>query len=326
MAAMLMRSGSMHASISPMYRKQHDSLEEMSLDQIQQETGDFRSFEFSSQSGFVEDEGEVPVLSSQPSLGGTMSKFSRAIKRLKAARRAGGDIVESSLARKSNDYFRIKQLVTRSDVRNEVLKLESFFAKGRSASAEFSSEDFSGGGEPFLALDPTSFVMIIWNLVQFLLFVYILIFIPYRVSFASVGSSSEDCGKDAASQAIDLFMDTFYLVDLFVSACTQAISNTGLPLMHLKDTVPHYLLSWNFVRDVVPAAPMSWIEYASAQDCSAPTVAQSMGVGPEGETRNSNNENLIKLLRIMRVFRILRVFKLFNVEFVNRRDPFSSSS
>jgi hypothetical protein len=325
MAAMLLRSGSVRASNSPMYRKQHDALEDMSLDQIEQETGDFRPFECSNQSDVFQDEGEVPVLSSQPSLGGTMSKFSRAIKRLKAARRAGGGIVDGSLARKSNDYLRIKKLVTRSDVRHDVVKLEAFFAKDPSASAEFASEEFSGGGEPFLALDPASFVMIIWNLIQFLLFAYILIFIPYRVSFSSAGGSSEECGKDAATQGIDLFMDTFYLVDLIVSACTQAISNQGLPLMHLKATVPNYLLSWNFVRDVVPAAPMSWIEFASAQDCSAPTIAQSMGVGPEGETRNSNNENLIKLLRIMRVFRILRVFKLFNVEFVNRRDPFCLS-
>jgi hypothetical protein len=213
----------------------------------------------------------------------------------------------------------VLQLVTREDVRHDVAKLERSAEKH----LELALGAPTSARRLLVALDPASPFMICWNLIQFILFCYVILYIPYRVSFSTVGELffvGNECGKDDVIEGMDLFVDTFYLVDLVISACTQTVNDRGIPMILLKHTIPNYVLSWVFLRDVAPAVPMSWIEFAasSSQGCNSSTAAQSMGLGPDSSSRNSNNDNLIKLLRIMRIFRILRVFKLLNVEFISR--------
>jgi hypothetical protein len=261
MASMMMR-GAMQAAASPVYgssRKLNPGSRQMSLSDFQMENW---GNEYSSAIAEVErinEEDQVPNLSHDPTANGVMSKFSRALKRLRLTRKVGMAGAQNSGAWRSIDYFRIKQLVSRPDVRHDVAMMERFTKQ------QLQRPDGAAGHkhEPIAALDPNNIFMIIWNLVQFVLFSYVIIYIPYRVSFSLIGESySGGCGKDEVIEGIDLFVDTFYLVDLIVSACTQSVSDRGVPLLHLRDTVPNYLLSWVFLRDVAPAVPMSWIEYA----------------------------------------------------------------
>ncbi len=202
----------------------------------------------------AEDDDELPRLDGEPSSKGTMSKFSRAIRRLRISRKLSTDdgVFRHPSHRTSSDFVRIKQLVARDDLRHDVVMLERVTEK----QLDHSLGKEASGREPLAAVDPSSPVLIVWNLIQLILFTYVIVYIPYRVSFAQIGelfSIGSGCGKDDLIEGIDLFVDTFYLVDLVVSACTQTVSGRGVPLLHLKDTVPNYVLSWTFLRDVAPA-------------------------------------------------------------------------
>ena len=254
----MMRGGmQQQASVSPVYSKKPDFTTQMSLRDHYLQDNNIGESEFSlasiTQAG-EDDVDELPRLAGEPSSKGTMSKFSRAIKRLRAARTLNTDDsrFRDPFHRTSSDYLRIKQLVCRDDLRHDVVMLPHTAEKqlDRSLGEERS------GREPLAALGPSMPVLIVWNLIQFILFTYVIVYIPYRVSFAQIGELfwiGSGCGKDALIEGIDLFVDTFYLVDLVVSACTQTVSGRGVPLLHLKDTVPNYLLSWTFLRDVAPA-------------------------------------------------------------------------
>jgi hypothetical protein len=315
----MMMRGAVQASASPVYgssRKLNPGSRQMSLSDFQMENWGNEYSQLAAEVQQIHEEDEVPQLSNAPTSTGVMSKFSRALKRLRLTRRVGLPGSHNTTSWRAIEYFRIRQLVSRPELRRDVAMLE----RAQQQRPEVADNVLRERRGPAAALDPNSFFMITWNLIQFVLFTYVIIYIPYRVSFALISDkTTENCGKDAVVEGIDLFVDTFYLVDLVISACTQSVNDQGQPLLHLRDTVPHYLLSWVFLRDVAPAVPMSWIEFAAAQSasCSQLTIAQQIGVGPEGD-RNSNNDNLIKLLRIMRIFRILRVFKLFNFDFMNR--------
>jgi CRP-like cAMP-binding protein len=284
---------------SPLYvsqRKLAGSQRSMSLREVMKQNGSIESFSMMD-SAAVE---EAPVLL-LPALS-PMAKFNRALKRIEAARRIG--VSKSNLLQTPNSsiisYLQIKKLISRPEVRHDVV-----FITSPTDTYSNSSSLHNSTGKRFqnlTALRANSFGMIIWNLIQVILLIYILIFIPFRLSFANIDNTS--CRKDIVLEGVDLFLDTFYLLDLVVSACTQSVSDQGLPLLLLKDTVPHYVLSWVFVRDVAPAIPMSWIDYAQKdEDCSTSTTV--------------SNAHITKLLRIMRIFRILRVFKLFNVKFIS---------
>jgi hypothetical protein len=276
---------------SPVYGKRVDSAQRsLSLKDVLDESA---LSGFNTREGELED--DVPILAdlveSSP-----IAKFNRAIKRLQAARKFG--VVHSG---KSNvdsivSYFRIKKLISRPDLRQDIALLSPVNHMVDAAGL------LRRKLAPLAALQLSSPGMIIWSMIQVILFIYIIIYVPYRVSFADIDDN--DCKKEPVFEGIDLFVDTFYLVDLVVSACSQSLNAQGVLITHLKDTVPHYVLSWTFVRDAAPAIPMSWIEYSQGTgDCNTVSTTSSAG--------------LTKLLRIMRIFRILRVFKLFNVKFLN---------
>lgn len=219
------------ASISPVYSKKIDFTRQMSLRDHYLQDNNIGEGEFSlaaiTQAGDNDDD-EVPRLDGEASSKGSMSKFSRAIRRLRATRKLSindGAFRDPS-HRTSSDFLRIKQLVARDDLRHDVVMLERATEKqlDRSLGKETS------GREPLAALDPSSTVLIVWNLIQFILFTYVIVYIPYRVSFAQIGELfliGSGCGKDDLIEGIDLFVDTFYLVDLVVPACTPKVCHTG---------------------------------------------------------------------------------------------------
>ena len=244
----------------------------------------------------VASEDSIPIL--QELEASPIAKFNRAVKRLKIARALGNATPSKSKADGIISYFRIKKMISKPGLRQDIALLSP--VERVDDAAWLLKRKFA----PLSALSINSPGMIIWNLIQVVLFMYIIIYVPYRVSFADIGLDDDDCRKDSVFEGIDLFVDTFYLIDLVVFACTQTVNSQGVLLSHLKDTVPHYVLSWTFLRDLAPAIPMAWIEYSQGPaDCSTVSTTSSAG--------------LTKLLRILRIFRILRVFKLFNVKVFN---------
>ena len=220
-----------------------------------------------------------------------LNKLNRAVKRLKAWRMVTGGVPKADI---TISHSRVKKLISSADLRNDI----SFL----SVTPDDVLHAVTGGTNPVAALRMGSPGIIVWNLMQVILLAYVVVYVPFRKSFADVDDAS--CQKHPVFEGIDLFVDTFYLGDLLISACTQTVNEQGKLLSHLKDTVPHYIFSWTFVRDLVPAAPISWIEFVNnADDCNVVSTTSSVG--------------LAKLLRILRIFRILRVLKLFNVKFVN---------
>ncbi len=266
----------------------------LSLRDVMEANGANRNELFSTTDSVLEVE-----LSSQE-FASPMEKFSRALKRLRATQTFTSSDPQHFKTGSAPSHIQIKKLISRPEVRQQVAFLAPITnthcenAPGQASKVSFKSLN---------ALRASSPGMIIWNMIQVVLLLYIIIYIPFRVSFANIDDSG--CSKANVVQGIDLFVDTFYLIDLVVCAFTQSVNDQGLPLLLLKDTVPHYVWSWVFVKDLVPAIPMSWIEFNlyEIESCASSSSASNVG--------------LAKLLRIMRIYRILRVFKVFNVKFIN---------
>jgi hypothetical protein len=230
----------------------------------------------------------------------TTQKFRGAIMRLRAAQKIGSITNQHHQAGALVSPKQIKNLVSRPELRKDILAAPSMTPKDDKVNLLQIGK--TGKVAPIAALRTNSPGMIAWNLVQVVLLVYIIIYIPYRVSFSNINETG--CRRDSELQhGMDLFLDTFYLADLAVSAATQSVNDEGLPLLYLKDSVPHYLGSWVFFRDLVPSIPMSWIEFLQKvendEDCS------------------TSSSGATKLLRILRTFRVFRVFKLFNIKFIH---------
>lgn len=231
-------------------------------------------------------------------------KFNRALRRLHAARKL--ESIKSDLQQSTDgcamSYIQIKKLISKPEIRQDVVSASPLLDDHTNDAHVIVSKNNVASPKSLNALSANSFGMIIWNLIQVVLLLYIITVIPYRFSFANLDNTS--CKKEPVLEGIDLFLDTFYILDIVVSACTQSVSDQGIPLLSVKETVPHYLWNWAFVRDLAPAIPMSWIDYAQTnEDCTSSSTVTNAGI--------------TKLLRIMRVFRIFRVFKLFHVKFIN---------
>ncbi len=231
-------------------------------------------------------------------------KFNRAVRRLHAARKL--ESIKSDLQQSTDgsamSYIQIKKLISKPEIRQDVASAAPSCDNHTNDAHCIVSKNNFESLKSLNALRANSFGMIIWNLIQVVLLLYIIAVIPYRFSFANLDNTS--CKKEPVLEGIDLFLDTFYLFDIVVSACTQSVSDQGIPLLSLKETVHQYVWNWVFVRDLVPAIPMSWIDYAQTnEDCASSSTVTNAGI--------------TKLLRILRIFRIFRVFKLFNVKFIN---------
>ena len=281
------------AAAMPMYGRSTSSSRSMSLRDVMEANGANHNEVFSTTDSVLEEESSIQEFPSP------MQKFSRALKRLRGMQKFTSSDPQHFKTGSAQWQIQIKQLISRPEVRQHV----AFLAPITDIHCDNAPEQASKVSFKSLnALRASSPGMIIWNMIQVVLLLYIIIYIPFRVSFANIDDSG--CTKAYVVQGIDLFVDTFYLIDLVVSACTQSVNNQGLSLLQLKDTVPHYVWSWVFVRDLAPAIPMSWIEFNMYE---IESCASSSG----------SNVGLAKLLRIMRIFRILRVFKVFNVKFIN---------
>ena len=122
----------------------------------------------------------------------------------------------------------------------------------------------------------------IWDLVGLALVLYEVFFLPYAWTFGSSVRGS------AESEAFGIFIDVFFITDIFVSLLTSFEDNDTFmevkgPPSHLA---VHYLMSWKWVLDVLSAIPWSRI----------------------GRDDNSEALQLLKMVRFVRVVKIGQKF------------------
>eukprot|EP01050_Picozoa_sp_SAG11_P002219 SAG11_NODE_108_length_16386_cov_20.828329_13_plen_359_part_00 len=140
-----------------------------------------------------------------------------------------------------------------------------------------------------------------WDIVQVFMLAYIGAAVPYRIGF------SDPVVLWSSVFWVDLVMDLYFIVDLFLNFRTAIRTGDGELVFQPTAVAKIYLTSW-FPVDFLSCLPLNYIEYYHAAQ-----MVESTSNLPAGEvdieTQASKNR-LSKLARLGRVARLLKILRL----------------
>eukprot|EP01047_Picozoa_sp_COSAG01_P020529 COSAG01_NODE_1170_length_11406_cov_17.917662_8_plen_698_part_00 len=171
----------------------------------------------------------------------------------------------------------------------------------RGKGSNFSGEDVADPNMLFGLLLPTSTLRKYYDLVQVVLLMYTLFMVPLRIAFG------DEPRKDEVGYWVDLGVDFFFLVDLFVQMHTYYMSGrTGEWIGSFAKIRARYFRSW-FVVDFVAVFPVDYIVRLS--HASQQTAADSRGLRMLRLTRLLRYARLLKLMNLKRVTSIIEAYQ-----------------
>lgn len=141
---------------------------------------------------------------------------------------------------------------------------------------------------------PDSVLRVVWDLLMVVLLLYMVITVPMQMAFeieSEVGS---------LSFWFDIFIDVFFLFDIFLNTQTAYVDDRGVLEINRKRICKHYVKGW-FIVDFVTCIPISYILMAFSEE-------DSRTASP---TRAFKIVRLTKLSKLLRVSRILKVIERY---------------
>lgn len=148
---------------------------------------------------------------------------------------------------------------------------------------------------PWHVINPVSTFSNTWSIILLLLLLYTASIMPVRVAYYDVVFFD-------AWTILDLIIDCFFTLDVFVNCVTAYVKRDELLEINHKKIFCKYAKTW-LLFDMISCLPFSFIEYGTEQSNS------------RGEATHGRYSDLIRLARVPRLYkllRILRIAKAFN--------------
>mmetsp|Transcript_27553 Transcript_27553/g.94085 ORF Transcript_27553/g.94085 Transcript_27553/m.94085 type:complete len:869 (+) Transcript_27553:197-2803(+) len=139
-----------------------------------------------------------------------------------------------------------------------------------------------------------------WDVFLTALLLYVALVLPYRVAF-----QIEPTGF---ARGFDIFVDSLFILDVFLNACTGFRNKKGHVVMDRKAVALHYFTSVNFLLDLVSAVPLDLI---------------LEGVLDEGDSGDTARDTALlrgfKLVRFTKLIRLVKLFRMLRLTHILRR-------
>lgn len=158
-------------------------------------------------------------------------------------------------------------------------------------------------------LSPDGTIRQQWDIVQVPLLTYVAVLIPYRIGF------SHDTEPGDFGFILDVFIDMFFIVDIYLNFRTAVWNQHGTLTYEPKGIAMHYLKGW-FIVDVLGCLPINYvllvIDPHAASDSSAGRGNKVFRV-----------LRLFKLLKLLRLARLQRIVKRYQEQFYTLASGFA---
>ena len=135
-----------------------------------------------------------------------------------------------------------------------------------------------------------------WDLIQVPLLMYVAALIPYRTGF------SHDTEPGDFGFVVDVFVDMFFIYDIFLNFRTAAWNRHGFLIYERKGIAVQYMKGW-FVVDVLGCLPVNYV-----------LLIIDPGGGSDAGAGRGN-----KVLRVLRLFKLLKLLRLARLQRIIKR-------
>jgi|EP01047_Picozoa_sp_COSAG01_P037039 hypothetical protein len=146
--------------------------------------------------------------------------------------------------------------------------------------------------------DPDSAFSCGWDIIQVFALLYVTAVVPIRVGF----SEEPKPGANFAFM-LDVVVDLYFIIDLFLSFRTAVWLNSGALEVDRNEITRIYLKSW-FTVDLLSCLPVTYVALiisCSRGDCNA----------TGGETKGIKMLRLLRLAKLLRLSKLQRLFKKY---------------
>ena len=230
-----------------------------------------------------------------------------------------GDGDEGSTARREREKQRQDEIIEKQK-QKEVKQREKFMAKysGKEIFGENRNSTMGGGGGPpsprdrrtrlqrireeGVIINPQGAFRSYWDLTSCVLVCWITIFLPYRLAF-NIGEA------EYAFNVLDLFIDVFFIIDVFLNMIT-AYEDDGHLVSRHKSILRHYLKGW-FVPDVLASFPVDWLVLFPPPLSPQTISVTAAGGDADAASDSASLSQLIRIVRVVKLLRLLRIARLF---------------
>jgi hypothetical protein len=135
-----------------------------------------------------------------------------------------------------------------------------------------------------------------WDLVQVPLLTYVAAVIPYRIGF------SHDTEPGDIGFVVDVFVDLFFIVDIYLNFRTALWNQHGTLTFEPKGIAKQYMKGW-FLVDMLGCLPISYVLL----------IINPQGASDSGAGRGN------KVLRVLRLFKLLKLLRLARLQRIIKR-------
>eukprot|EP01052_Picozoa_sp_SAG31_P028381 SAG31_NODE_2734_length_5172_cov_2.068007_5_plen_386_part_00 len=136
-----------------------------------------------------------------------------------------------------------------------------------------------------------------WDLLQVLALAYVASIVPYRIGF------SNDTKPFEFWFVFDMFVDLYFVLDLFISFRTAFYIETGELQFRPKQVARRYLQTW-FPVDMLSCLPINYVTLYIE------SLQESKHAGASSEAKSNKFFRMLRLFRLLKLLRLLRLQRI----------------